>query len=31
MVFGGPILAERYASVGGFISKHRAQVHPVVG
>lgn len=30
MVFGGPILAERYASVGGFISKHRAQVHPVV-
>jgi allophanate hydrolase len=30
MVFGGPLLAERYASVGRFIADHRAEVDPVV-
>ncbi len=30
MVFGGPILAERYASVGEFISAHPDEVNPVV-
>jgi allophanate hydrolase len=30
MVFGGPILAERFASVGEFIATHRTEVHPVV-
>jgi allophanate hydrolase len=31
MVFDGPILAERLASVGGFIAAHRPEVHPIVG
>jgi allophanate hydrolase len=30
MVFGGPLLAERTASVGRFIAEHRTQTHPVV-
>lgn len=30
MLFNGPILAERYASVGEFIESHRDEVHPVV-
>ncbi|MFZ3043121.1 MAG: allophanate hydrolase [Thiobacillus sp.] len=30
MLFSGPILAERYASVGKFIENHRDEVHPVV-
>ena len=30
MVFGGPLLVERMASVGDFIAGHRADVHPVV-
>jgi allophanate hydrolase len=30
MVFGGPILAERYASVGEFISRHPEDVNPIV-
>lgn len=30
MVFDGPILAERLASLGDFIESHREDVHPVV-
>ncbi len=30
MVFGGPLLAERYASIGHFIEDHRTEVDPVV-
>lgn len=30
-LFNGPILAERYASVGEFIDSHPEDVHPVVG
>ena len=30
MLFDGPILAERLASLGGFIESHREEVHPVV-
>ena len=30
MVFDGPLLAERLASIGGFIAAHRADVHPVL-
>lgn len=30
MLFNGPILAERYASVGEFIESHRDEVDPVV-
>ena len=30
MVFGSPLLAERYAAVGRFIAQHRGDVDPVV-
>ena len=31
LLFNGPILAERLASLGEFFEKHRNDVHPVVG
>ena len=30
LVFGGPLVAERYAAVGAFIASHRDAVHPAV-
>ncbi|MGA8654801.1 MAG: allophanate hydrolase [Chthoniobacterales bacterium] len=31
LLYGGPWVAERFAAVGNFISKHPEAVHPVVG